>query len=532
MAKTLYRIYRPISFAEIINQKHVVTTLMNELANDRVAHAYLFTGPRGIGKTTTARIFAKAVNCDNRNKNGEPCDQCERCQELNQGNNLDLIEIDAASHTQVDNVRENIIPNAQTAPTHSRYKVFIIDEVHMLSVSAFNALLKIIEEPPATVIFILATTEVHRVPLTIISRCQRFDFHQLAVADLIKRLEYILIKEDVSVEPSVLRTIAIRAGGSARDAESLLGQVLSLGEKNITADMASVVIPQSETGSFVTLLQSLTDRSVTSALEEINRLVDEGVSITRFVNEWLEFLRQIILAKLGALKWEDLPLADDQAVENVKKLTQQLKVKQLIQVVEIFQKHQRNLSISPLPQFPVEMAFIELIGSDDNSEATPPANNTKARKTSPAKDIPRENIKPAEEPKETSEPIASVNIKSGVGVTKEEVQKLWPELIKQISKANHSLGMIIKGGQVVEISDGNQIIIGFKFKLHAERVNSSSRREKLIQGLAKLLGKAVSVKAIVVPGKKADTDNISQPTVKEEADLSSLVAQTFGKGAQ
>src|SRR3989344_5558425 len=188
MATTLYRKYRPQTFAEVVGQNHIKTTLQNELEKDKIAHAYLFSGPRGLGKTTMARLFAKAVNCLTR-KSGqsEPCNQCNSCQEVITGRSLDVIEIDAASHTGVDNVRENIIENSRFTPTSRKFKVFIIDEVHMLSTSAFNALLKTLEEPPEHAIFILATTEIHKVPETIVSRCQHFDFHKVPTADIVKR---------------------------------------------------------------------------------------------------------------------------------------------------------------------------------------------------------------------------------------------------------------------------------------------------------------------------------------------------------
>ena len=192
MAQALYRKYRPVRFSDLVGQNHIRITLQNELEQDRVAHAYLFSGPRGVGKTTTARLLAKAVNCKDR-KDSEACEKCDFCKEISQGKSLDVIEIDAASHTGVDNVRENIIENSRFTPQRLKYKVFIIDEVHMLSLSAFNALLKTLEEPPEHVIFILATTEIHRVPETIISRCQRFDFKRVSVDDLVKRMSLSLI---------------------------------------------------------------------------------------------------------------------------------------------------------------------------------------------------------------------------------------------------------------------------------------------------------------------------------------------------
>ncbi|MCG2695410.1 DNA polymerase III subunit gamma/tau [Candidatus Parcubacteria bacterium] len=195
---TLYRKYRPQNFKEVVNQNHIKITLENEIKTGKTAHAYLFCGPRGVGKTTMARVMVKTVNCLNRKAaDSDPCNECEICKDITAGRSLDIIEIDAASHTGVENVRENIIASARVAPSRCKYKVFIIDEAHMLSISAFNALLKIIEEPPAYVMFILCTTEVHKVPTTIISRCQRFDFKRIGVNDIVKKLNYIIKNEGI-----------------------------------------------------------------------------------------------------------------------------------------------------------------------------------------------------------------------------------------------------------------------------------------------------------------------------------------------
>src|SRR3989338_3890144 len=221
MPQALYQKYRPKTWAEITDQRHIKITLEHEIVRNQIAHAYLFVGPRGVGKTTTARLFAKAVNCVNRQpESAEPCNTCAVCERLNNGQSFDIIEIDAASHTGVDHVREYILESVEVTAGHGQYRVYIIDEVHMLSTAAFNAMLKVLEEPPAHVIFILATTEAHKVPATIISRCQRFDFKRIPADAIRDRLREMSTKEGIVVDESVLAEVAEHADGSLRDAES------------------------------------------------------------------------------------------------------------------------------------------------------------------------------------------------------------------------------------------------------------------------------------------------------------------------
>ncbi len=267
---TLYRKYRPQNFSEVVGQNHIKLTLEHEITSGKIAQAYLFCGPRAVGKTTLARVFAKAVNCLKRKASeADPCNSCSSCEEITAGRALDIIEIDAASHTGVDNVRDNIIAQTRVAPANSKYKVFIIDEVHMLSISAFNALLKVIEEPPARVIFILCTTEVHKVPTTIISRCQRFDFKRISVSDIVKKLNYIIKAEDIKIDKSILEAIARQSGGHMRDAESLLGQVIAIGGKEVTQAEADLVIPRSDLGEVLNLIGFIEKKDAGSAIRLI-----------------------------------------------------------------------------------------------------------------------------------------------------------------------------------------------------------------------------------------------------------------------
>ena len=374
MATTLYRKYRPQTFAEVVGQNHIKTTLQNELEKDKIAHAYLFSGPRGLGKTTMARLFAKAVNCLTR-KSGqsEPCNQCNSCQEVITGRSLDVIEIDAASHTGVDNVRENIIENSRFTPTSRKFKVFIIDEVHMLSTSAFNALLKTLEEPPEHAIFILATTEIHKVPETIVSRCQHFDFRKVSSEEVIKRLAGIISKEGKKVDKQVVESIAYIGQGCLRDAESLLGQILSLSDKEITLEQAELVLPRSQFDSALKFVNLLIKKDSAAAISLINGLVEDGVDLEKFTSDLIEVLRKIMLVKVSASLIAFSTNLGKDLEKQLSKLAEDIELNLLVRALEIFISKRQEIKYAAIPQLPLELAVVEIVGDESsNNNQNPP----------------------------------------------------------------------------------------------------------------------------------------------------------------
>ncbi len=361
----LYRKYRPQNFGEIIGQEHIVKTLQNSIASGAVSHAYLFCGPRGSGKTTMARIFAKAVNCTA--KSGDrPCDKCDSCLEITAFKSLDLIEIDAASHTGVDDVRE-LIDGIKFAPVKSKYKIFIIDECHQLSKSASNALLKTLEEPPAHAIFLLATTEAHKMLPTIISRCQRFDFKRLHVPEIIKKLEFIAKQEEVDVEDSALALIALNARGSFRDAESLLDKCISFSGKKhkVTTQEIKELLGIVEVGQISNFIDLLLAKNTKDAILFLNSLVDGGVDLQEFTKTLVFYLRQALLLKINP----DTAGAEASGLskEEVQKLQTQIEKlteKDLQMWLQLFIEAENNIKHAIILQLPLELAVIDITNKE------------------------------------------------------------------------------------------------------------------------------------------------------------------------
>ena len=302
----LYRKFRPERFEDVKGQDHIVTTLRNQIEADRIGHAYLFCGTRGTGKTTIAKIFAKAVNCEHP-VDGSPCGECRSCRAIAAAASMNVIEIDAASNNGVDNIRE-IVDEVSYSPAEGRFKVYIIDEVHMLSIGAFNALLKTLEEPPSYVIFILATTEVHKIPVTILSRCQRYDFKRITIDTITGRLRELMVQEQQQVEEKALRYVAKAADGSMRDALSLLDQCIAFHYgKELTYDMVLDVLGAVDTEVFSRLLRAVLDRSVTDCIGILEEIVMQGRELTQFVSDFAWYLRNLLLIKTS----------DEGAIEDV-----------------------------------------------------------------------------------------------------------------------------------------------------------------------------------------------------------------------
>lgn len=497
---TLYRKYRPKNFKEVVGQNHIKIIIQNEIQTKKIAHAYLFCGPRAVGKTTLARIFSKSINCIKREEfDANPCCDCEFCNEIVQGRSFDIIEIDAASNTGVDNIRENIIAVARLAPSRCKYKVFIIDEVHMLSISAFNALLKIIEEPPINVIFILCTTESHKVPATIISRCQRFDFKRISIVDIVKKLIYITTKENIKIDKKILESIARRSEGYMRDAESLLGQIITISGKEITQEEVDLVLPRSDISEIIKLISYLNKKNSAKGVELINRLVDDGVNLIIFLGDLVEILRNMLLNKLNQGLSVNLGLEYGESIDaKISEVSDNLSIENIIKYIEKFVEARINTKDSFIVQLPFEIAIVEICLCKN-------LNLPNIQKI-------ENNIQNLENVKNRS-PLASDsdnNFKDNAIFLK------WNEVLVAIKKYNHSLSFILRACKPKCINE-NIITLEFKYKIHKDRVDDIEIRQIIEKVFYEVYAKKLKINAIINDSLEINRTNLSEVScIKKE----------------
>ena len=368
MHKALYRVYRPKNFSDVIGQEHIVRTLKNQIENNNVGHAYLFCGTRGTGKTSTAKIFSRAVNCTNLH-NDEPCNECENCREILEDKTMDVVEIDAASNNSVDDIRE-LRENVKYSPAKAKYKVYIIDEVHMLSQGAFNALLKTLEEPPSYVIFILATTEPHKIPATILSRCQRFDFKRVTVKDISLRMKYICEKEGIDADEKALNLIARNSQGALRDALSILDQCISFEGNKISYNDVIELLGSVNIEQLFDLAESIIKEDTRKSLQILNDFIIWGKDVRNLVNDLIDHFRNLMVCKISNDLDEIISLPEE-TIDLLKQQAETIDTNNLIRVLNILSEAQDGMKVSSNPRVLMEVTMMKIAQPmfDDSKEA-------------------------------------------------------------------------------------------------------------------------------------------------------------------
>ena len=368
MHKALYRVYRPKNFSDVIGQEHIVRTLKNQIENNNVGHAYLFCGTRGTGKTSTAKIFSRAVNCTNLH-NDEPCNECENCREILEDKTMDVVEIDAASNNSVDDIRE-LRENVKYSPAKAKYKVYIIDEVHMLSQGAFNALLKTLEEPPSYVIFILATTEPHKIPATILSRCQRFDFKRVTVKDISSRMRYICEKEGIEADEKALNLIARNSQGALRDALSILDQCISFEGNKINYNDVIELLGSVNIEQLFDLAESIIKEDTRKSLQILNDFIIWGKDVRNLVNDLIDHFRNLMVCKISNDLDEIISLPEE-TIDLLKQQAETIDTNNLIRILNILSEAQDGMKISSNPRVLMEVTMMKIAQPmfDESKEA-------------------------------------------------------------------------------------------------------------------------------------------------------------------
>jgi DNA polymerase-3 subunit gamma/tau len=492
--QALYRKWRSRRFEEVVGQEHITRTLQNALTTDRVAHAYLLTGPRGTGKTSTARLLAKAVNCVGKGES-KPCGECSICQAVDEGRLLDMIEIDAASNRGIDEIRD-LREKVGFRPGEARIKFYIIDEVHMLTDPAFNALLKTLEEPPPHVIFVLCTTEPHKIPATIISRCQRFDFRRIPLSEIVGWLTHIAQAEGLSVEPEAVEYIARQGAGSMRDAISLLDQLTAYGSDEITLEQVQAVLGAVASQSVMELADSLVDADLARGLDVINRVVGDGAEPRQFTRDFVEYLRGLLLLKMGeddALLRASVP---DEILGHMKEQVTRLGPRKLIRATRLFNEAALEMKVGFLPQLPLELAFVEAVMEEPAAETSPAAKPEETQKQAassavtpsapPKTKVVREAPAPSEAP---PAPAAKG------GLSLDAVEKNWQDILTHLRELNKIAEALMRSVKLVDV-EGNSVVIEAPSDLIKGRIEQQGSKSAVEQSIAHVLGVSASLRCV------------------------------------
>ncbi len=509
----LYREWRPQKFSEIVGQEHVSRTLKNAVAANRIAHAYLFCGPRGTGKTTSAKVLAKTLNCQN-SKEFEPCNQCENCRRVTEGTSMDVMEIDAASNRGIDEIRD-LREKVKFAPSEGRYRIYIIDEVHMLTTEAFNALLKTLEEPPAHVIFVLATTEPHKIPMTVLSRCQRFDFRSIGIIDIIGRLRTVVNELKIDADEEALQLISRSAEGGMRDALSILDQCISFGGNSITTEDVNLVLGTVNSEFLFRITKSFINCDITEGLKLVDNLVREGKDVRQFTKDLTQHFRNLLLAEVCGQAEELIPVSVDLLTE-LRKMASGLGRNRIIALIELFTSAEREIKWASQPRLILELAMIKAcekvasanydelearIGRLENEFAK--GSFVRSERTAPtiidtptssgASKVSVSSVK--KHAKQISSGGTSDVAAETANVDIENIKNCWQDILNRIKKVRMSAKAFLIEGRPVHINEGN-LFLAFppEYTFHKEKVEQPENKDAIEQVIKEVTGAGLKIK--------------------------------------
>ena len=501
-SEVFYRKWRPQTLAEVVGQEQVTQTLSNALNSGRVSHAYLFCGPRGTGKTSTGRILAKAVNCLTNGK-GEPCNTCTMCQAITEGRALDVIEIDAASNTGVDDIR-SLREKVNYAPNQARYKVYIIDEVHMLSTSASNALLKTLEEPPPHVIFVLATTEAHKILPTIMSRCQRFDFRRLSQTDIVSKLTHICSTEGIHIEPEGLRLIAKSATGSMRDAENLLEQLTTYHGSEVEFHQVQATLGITGDWRVKELVKHIMNSDISAGVTTINNVNNDGLDLRQFNRELVEYLRGLLLIKTGSDEAVDFTAED---IAELKDLAARASLTQILKAVKLL--GQLELSSDNYSTLPLELALIDCATPSEKEKETVTKQaehelRQPTKAAAPAKPKSTKVPTPAtpEATTTTTPPEAAATTPPEPGSETERLRLNWRQVIEQApedTKRTPAIAILRSAGVKPVAFEDDTVVLSFRYPLHKEKIEEPENKQVAEKIISSFMGRSCHVRCIYEP---------------------------------
>ncbi|RKD28802.1 DNA polymerase III subunit gamma/tau [Thermohalobacter berrensis] len=530
--QAIYRKFRPKTFDEVLGQEHVTTILKNQITSDNIAHAYLFSGTRGTGKTSTAKVFARAVNCLN-NSDGNPCNQCEVCKGILNDSIMDIVEMDAASNNSVDDIRE-LREKVKYPPSKGRFKVYIIDEVHMLSKGAFNALLKTLEEPPEHLLFILATTEPQRLPATILSRCQRFDFKRITIDNIVKNMMEICDELGIEAEERALRLIARNSDGAMRDALSILDQCVSFSDKKITYEYVLSILGTVNNDFIFDITNSIIEKDLDKTLQLIDTIVENGKDITQFIKDLITHFRNLMIAK-SSDKLENIIDLSEELLEEIKEQATRINLSSIIRTINILSEAENKSKWSSQPRIILEVAIIKLLkpSSDLSVEGLIERINQleeklkggtisvvktkKEAKVEKSKDnYQKQTINIEEKAKEKIETKtkkdSSNNTSGNIDINK--VSKSWPDILKRIKKDRISIHALLMEGKPTSLENGI-LTISFDegFGFHKDAVEKKGNREYIEKVISDYYGIELKIKPVMAgetaPSEK-DQDIVNQ----------------------